>query len=234
MAERPQATEPDRPSPERPSRLRTTDTTYGKEYWDTLDGGAGYQDSVMWSDIAHIVHEVFAIDFGQGVDRAGEHRHVDVGCAFGYLVRHLRLRGIESWGLDISKYALGNAPADVADYLRRWDVAGPDESFFGLEAFTLVTCIETLEHVPAEGAQRAVSQLYGLLRPGGCLLATICVDGQEGWDSDPTHVNVRPVEYWRGLFREAGFRRDALKEQDLARYWLFSRHKGVIAAFRPV
>lgn len=215
------------------AELRTTDTTYGKEYWDTLDGGNGYRDSVMWADIAHIVHETLVIDREAGVDRAGEHRYVDVGCAFGYLVRRMRSRGVESWGLDISEYALEHAPADIADHLRWWDMAGPDDSFFGREAFSIATCFETLEHIPPKGAQAAVEQLYGLLRPGGRLVATICVEGQEGWDTDPTHLNVRPVEDWRGMFREAGFRRDALVEQELARYWLFSRHKGVVAAFRP-
>ena len=213
--------------------MRTRDTSYGKDYWDTLDGGAGYQDSVMWQDIAHILAETFTVDREAGVDRAGEHIHVDVGCAYGFLIRHMRRRGFESWGLDFSEYALEQAPEDIKPFLRQFDLTEPQPSFFGTEKFTLLTCIETLEHIPEQHARRAVGHLFALLRPGGTAALTVCVEGQHGWDTDPTHVTIKPRQFWIDLLIDAGFLLDFKAQDDLRRWWLFSNHRGVYVARRP-
>ena len=212
--------------------LRTSDLSYGQDYWDTLDGGAGYKPSVMWFDIAHIISETWLIDLEAGKDRSGECQHVDVGCAMGYLVQAMRQRGVESWGLDLSRYALAHAPDDVAGYLHYFDLRSGDPSFFGKERFNLVTCIETLEHVPEESVKRALKHLYELLEPGGSLLATICVEGQPGWDSDPTHVTIKPPEWWEYELALAGFEPDYGREALVRRWWLFSQHRGVFCARR--
>lgn len=220
-------------APGRKTNLRTLDTSYGAEYWDTLDGGRGYQQSVMWLDIAHIIHETWLIDHLAGKDRAGECRHVDVGCAMGFLVQAMRQRGVESWGLDFSRYALEHAPEDVADYLRQYDLRQVDASFFGTEHFNLVSCIETLEHIDEPFVERALTHLFQLLEPGGYLLATICVEGQHGWDTDPTHVTIKPREWWEQCLYEVGFEQDCRREAMVRRWWLFSQHKGVFCARRP-
>lgn len=207
--------------------LRTDDMDYGKDYWNTLDHGAGYTDSILWQDIAHIFAEQFTVDRVVGVDRAGEHSHIDVGCAYGFLIRHMRRRGIESWGLDFSTYALEQAPEDVRPHLRWFDLTRPEPSFFGREKFTLLTCIETLEHIPEASCARAVRHLYDLLKPGGVGVLTICVEGQHGWDTDPTHVTVRPRHFWAPLLVEVGFRIDSDAIAGLKRWWLFSGHRGV-------
>lgn len=207
--------------------LRTADTSYGQEYWDTLDGGAGYQDSRMWSDIAHILHEVFFIDKDAGVDRAGENRVLDVGCAYGYLVRHISARGTECFGVDYSRYALEHAPEDVRDHLQWFDLTGGADTFYGSGDFSLVTCIETLEHIPAPSAGRALRHLWNALRPGGILVATICVEGHPDPYSDPTHVNIAPRAYWEERLRAAGFWLQDLQVAELRRFWLFSQHEGV-------
>ena len=213
--------------------LRTTDTSYGAHYWDTLDGGNGYTDSVMWQDIAHILAEIFTVDREAGVDRAGEHRHVDVGCAYGFLVRHMRRRGIESWGLDYSRYALSQAPEDVRENLRFFDLTKRDLSFFGSKTFTLLSCFETLEHIEEQYCAQAVQHLWSLLRPGGTAALAICVEGQPGWDTDPTHVTVRPREFWDSHLANVGFEPDHQAEDDLRRWWLFSQHKGIFVVRKP-
>lgn len=42
---------------------------------------------------------------------------LDVGCAKGYIVEWLRDQSIQAWGLDCSAYAIGQARADIQQYL---------------------------------------------------------------------------------------------------------------------
>lgn len=212
---------------------RTEDTEYGKDYWDSLDSGAGYKDSLLWSDMSHILHEVFFVDKEANVDRAGEHRVLDMGCAYGYLVRHINARGTECFGLDYSRYALEHAPEDVRGNIQWFDLTGPRATFYGPEAFTLVTCFETLEHIPATSAERALQHLWNSLKPGGILVATICVEGQPDPHSDPTHVNVASRAWWEDRLRKTGFWLQDIQAHELRRFWLFSAHKGVFVARKP-
>lgn len=213
--------------------LRTTDTTYGQAYWDTLDGGNGYTDSLLWMDMAHIISEVFFVDQKNNVDRAGEHSVLDMGCAYGYLVRHINRRGAECFGLDFSEYALERVPEDVKDRVHWFDLTGLDDTFFGRERFTLVTCFETLEHIPAEHAKRALEHIIRLLKPGGTAVLTICVEGQPDPHSDPTHVNVVSREWWEQLFDKLPVIVDYYKVRQLRKFWLFSAHQGVFVLRMP-
>lgn len=212
---------------------RTDDTSYGEDYWGTLDGGAGYQDSVMWQDIAHAISEVVFIDWETGRDRAGEFRAIDVGCAHGYLVLNLRKRGCETFGLDYSRYALAQAPPQVADAVQWFDLTADDDSFFGRGQFSLLTCFETLEHIPPEASARAVRHLWDLMKPGAAAVITICVEGQPDPHDDPTHVNVAPRSFWTALFRSQGFRVWPPAYKSIMRFWLFSQHKGVFVLAKP-
>jgi len=43
-------------------------------------------------------------------------RVLDYGCSKGYVVRALRLLGVDAWGVDVSQYAIRHCDADVRDY----------------------------------------------------------------------------------------------------------------------
>lgn len=210
--------------------MRTSDTGYGEDYFESLDNGLGYVDSTLWEDIAHAIKEVFGIS--DGTDISGEVNVCDVGCAKGYLVRHLRRRGFDAWGVDISTYALESAPDDVKQYLRWQDLTQPHGSFFGTEQFRLVTCFETMEHIPKVHVPRALGHIHDLLMPGGKALLTICVEGQPDTLSDPTHVTIKPWRWWENQLRNAGFGMWPELEHAMRRFWLFSQHKGVFVVER--
>lgn len=82
---------------------------------------------------------------------------LDVGCARGFLVEALRELGCEASGCDFSEYAINTAARGARGALRWADLSRglPYDAF----AFELVTCFETLEHLPAEAAVRAVAEL---------------------------------------------------------------------------
>ena len=212
--------------------MRTNDLTYGEDYWKTLDGGAGYKDSVMWEDLSVIVKELFCYD---GVtDIGGSIHHLDIGCASGYLTKHLRRRGVDSHGCDLSEYALGQAEEYVQPFVKQWDLvkngAIPNWSSVG---FNLITCFETMEHIPEEHVDAVLQEIYDRLDTGGMALFAICTSDREGWDSDPTHVTIYDWYWWEKKLHALGFKHDNEKYRRVKTFHLFADHGGIFVLSKP-
>ena len=208
--------------------MRTGDLAYGREYWDTYDDGAGYGDGAVWEDTAHIVKELFCVD-EEGRDVSNGTNLIDIGCANGYLVRHAQRRNIESFGLDISTYAIQHASKFVRGSVNVWDFAqdelGP---YYGFRKFDIVTCLETLEHIVPATTDIALTNLRNLWKPeGGVGLWAICVEENEGWETDPTHVNVQPRRWWEDKLREHDIYVDKAKVEWVRTFSQFRNHEGV-------
>ena len=216
------------------SEFRTQDTEYGADYWDTLDDGRGYQDSLMWQDIAFILRELTCIHPFTNQDLSSMVKIMDVGCAMGYLVRHLRARGIESWGVDNSEYALEHAPDDVRQHVSRVDLTQASDVIprHARRGYNVVTCFETLEHIPEGSVDNALENLAACMHPEGLLIATICVEGHPNPYHDPTHVTIKPPMWWEEKLRDHQLERVDFMEEDLKRFHLFKSHLGVFACRR--
>ncbi|HUF16834.1 MAG TPA: class I SAM-dependent methyltransferase [Thermoanaerobaculia bacterium] len=101
---------------------------------------------------------------------SGPLRVADVGCGTGFLLEHLarRVSIDRAAGLDLSWHALlrardrGRTDVMIGSAL---DLPLPDGTF------DLVTCIDTLQHLPEGGEARAMREMARLLRPGGILYA---------------------------------------------------------------
>jgi cyclopropane fatty-acyl-phospholipid synthase-like methyltransferase len=205
---------------------------YQEAYWRAMDGGAGVQDSVMWQDLAFVVAHTFA-QGPNGEDLSPAIRHLDVGAGFGLMVKHMRRRGFESFGVDLSTYAIENADEEVRQYLYPFDMAFVNDTHFGREAFDLITSFETFEHIEAEFSGRALDHVHNLLKPGGVALLNICVEGQPGADRDPTHVNVAPRHWWEARIPRHGFLQDRETEYKLKEFHLFTNYLGTFVLRRP-
>jgi len=206
---------------------RTEDLTYGEDYWKTLDGGVGYTDSPLWEDLAHIIKELFGVNHYTGQDISHSICMADVGCAMGYLVRHLRRRGIETWGFDISEYALEHAPEDMKEHLHLWDASFVDAPYIGWQSVDRLVCLETLEHIPEDVSERTLRNLFKFVKKGGMALFTICVDENPGWDSDPTHVNIKSREWWSEMISRVGWTHSPEQTAFVQQFHFFKNHKGV-------
>ncbi len=86
-------------------------------------------------------------------------RVLDVGCAKGYQVLALRREGVEAWGIDISDYAVSEAPAEVEPYLK---VEEYRKVHFPDGYFDLVLALEVLEHIPPTQIREVVRELRRL------------------------------------------------------------------------
>jgi hypothetical protein len=158
---------------------------YGEQYF-LRDYTVPYGRSEHWLDF-----------FGQIGDRIvtdlAPESSLDAGCAMGLLVEQLAIRGVDAFGVDISEFAIGNAPEGVRD--RLWLGTLTDKL---PRRYDLITCIEVIEHLaPAEGRE-ALANLCGATDR---ILFSSVPDGYE----EPTHVNVQPPEAWSAWFAEHGF-----------------------------
>ena len=146
---------------------------------------------------------------------------LDVGCAMGFLVEALRARGVAAWGCDLSAFAISQVSADTAAFCRVLPIGAPLPTDWP-PRFDLVTCIEVLEHLPAQEAAGAIAWLCGLA--DDILFSSTPLDHAE-----PTHHNVQPIDYWAGLFAQAGFYRDLDFEARFLTPWALRFRRG-----RPV
>ena len=119
---------------------------------------------------------------------------LDAGCAMGFLVESLRVRGIEAWGIDISEYAIQNVHPDFRAFCRVGSILDP----FPRRRYDLIVSIEVLEHLPPQQAEPAIANLCR--HTDDILFSSTPDDNKEA-----THFNVQPPEYWKALFARFGF-----------------------------
>jgi cyclopropane fatty-acyl-phospholipid synthase-like methyltransferase len=187
----------------------------------------------MWQDIAFIIRELTCIHPVTNQDLSSMVKIMDVGCAHGFLIRHLRSRGIESWGCDNSAYALEHAPDDVKPHLTKSNLTLPNSiPLHPRNGYNVVTCFETLEHIPEDSVDAAIENMASVMNPQGLLIATICVLGHPDPYSDPTHITIKDPHWWEHKFADHNLERVDFMEEDLKRFHLFKSHLGVFALRR--
>jgi len=123
-------------------------------------------------------------------------RVLDAGCAWGLLVEALRRRGVDSFGLDLSSYAIDQVAPEVRAFCKVGSIAEPLE-----DRYDLIVCIEVVEHMPSEDADAAIANLCA--HTDDVLFSSSPLDLREA-----THVNVQPPEAWAERFARHGFFRD--------------------------
>jgi cyclopropane fatty-acyl-phospholipid synthase-like methyltransferase len=118
--------------------------TYGKEYFEKY-GKLGYTEEATRTYLMPFANAVHHLASSLGLQKG---RILDVGCAKGFLVKMLREMGVESYGVDVSEYAISNAPSNIKPYLYRVDVERERIPFHD-EFFDFVISVSTFEHLHA-------------------------------------------------------------------------------------
>jgi len=116
----------------------------------------------------------------------------------GFLVESLWDRGVETYGVDISSFAISQVRRDLQPYCREGSLVDSIEG-----RYDLVTCIEVLEHLLPEETEAAIGNL-------AAISDTILFSSSPTDVSEPTHFNVRPIIGWLKLFANAGFSPDCV------------------------
>lgn len=163
---------------------------YNEQYYHSGCGPIPYEEPEHWVAFFGAVADRIVADFAPKTV-------LDAGCAMGYLVAALRDRGVEAYGIDISKYAISKVREDVKSFC----VIGSLTEELPPELpkyFDLVTNIEVLEHMYPEDGAKAIKSI--------CAVAdTVLFSSTPDDFSESTHLNVQQREYWARLFAENGF-----------------------------
>ena len=122
---------------------------------------------------------------------------LDYGCAKGYMVKALRLLGVDAYGYDISEYAINKAPHETAQYLHN---TLPDNKF------NWVIAKDVLEHID-------YAFLHNALQNINCKNLFVAVPlGKNGkynvpdYDVDTTHNIAESLDWWVDRLGDAGFK----------------------------
>lgn len=131
-------------------------------------------------------------------------RVLDYGCSKGYLVKALRLLGIDAWGVDISAYAIRHCDSDVRDYCNLITAEDPVPV---TGKFDLVMTKDVLEHLPESALHDFFRQYSGLSRRMWHVIPL----GDNGvfripeYHADRSHITIENELWWEQLFREHGW-----------------------------
>jgi len=133
---------------------------------------------------------------------------LDLGCGKGHMVYAFDELGVDSFGVDLSEYAINHSPESVRARLVRADLASEALPFEGGK-FDMITALGLIEHL--KNVDHAICEMKRVLQPGGTLFIrtpkrSIEVVLRMLGISDPTHINVHPRAYWIRTFESQGFR----------------------------
>lgn len=139
-------------------------------------------------------------------------RILDLGCAYGDFLSLCDKLKIETYGIDISDYALRKAAEHTKAKLAKCDISR--ESLpYREEFFDVVTCFDLVEHMEREDFY--FKEINRVLKRGGTLFI---ITPNKEWimkkfipDRDPTHINLHNSKYWKRKLREVGFRNIKIK-----------------------
>ena len=163
--------------------------TFDRDYFEGAKSNygaqGGYWDYPVFDAVAAMVKEAF-----------DPQCLLDAGCAKGYLVKHLRKRGVSAYGTDISPYAVAESPEDIRPYLT---AASLHRLPFTDNHFDTVVSMEVMEHIPKELLLMSIRELKRVC--SGRLFLTIA---QVHDTTDTTHVSLYPMEMWVKLFMSQG------------------------------
>ncbi len=160
---------------------------YGKDYYDCHLGPIPYdRNQPHWNNFFRTIAKTI-------IERFHPARVMDIGCAKGFLVEHLRDGGVEAYGIDISPYAISEIRPDIKPYCRVASVTEPLQ-----EHYDLVTCIEVAEHLTEEEGRQMIKNICQHT-------AQVIFSSTPDDFTEPTHINVQPAHYWQAIFAEHGF-----------------------------
>lgn len=121
-------------------------------------------------------------------------RILDIGCAFGYLLKRAKPLFQEIYGIDISDFAIEKAKGIIPEANLQILDLDKEEIPFPDEYFDVITAFDVLEHT--KSIKKSLEKIIPKIRRGGYLLISIPIkDGLVGrvirfFDKDLSHISV--------------------------------------------
>jgi ADP-heptose:LPS heptosyltransferase/SAM-dependent methyltransferase len=133
---------------------------------------------------------------------------LDIGCAKGFLVRTLRERGLEAWGVDHSPWAIEHAEPAARRYLQLGDATTVDLD----RQFDIAVALSLFESLTEEQLDTLLPRVRSWTRQA---LVAVIADLPDGGATDQTtddlsQITLRPRRWWLERLQASGWRQDAL------------------------
>ena len=126
---------------------------------------------------------------------------LDIGCAYGELVKGLNDMGVESYGVDGSDYAINNSDPSIKSKLFKVNL-NSDIFPFDDKTFDVVGSFYSVEHV--HNIDFFAKELQRILKDDGISWFLTPDEGLE--QRNETDVFTNPFEEWKKIFEERGFK----------------------------
>lgn len=194
---------------EHAARRRALSAEYDEDYYErgVVVGKSGYMN-YSWMPELTIRMAHFMI-MNLGIDKG--HRVLDYGCAKGYLVRALRLLGINAEGVDVSRYAIDNVDGAVKAHCRLIADTADAQCFKG--KYDLMIAKDVFEHILEDDLRILLKHAHPNCRRMFVAVPVAADDHCNSfiipeYNKDITHVTIKSVGWWDRLFEDCGWKID--------------------------
>lgn len=127
---------------------------------------------------------------------------LDFGCAKGYLVKAFIELGYDCDGVDISEYAISQAPQEIRDRLFLYNPENLDNKYYDT-----VIAKDVFEHIEPKDLSKILWELSDVTDRIFCVVPL--GDGEKyivpEYENDITHVIRQPKEWWVDHFKKSGW-----------------------------
>lgn len=131
---------------------------------------------------------------------------LDFGCAKGFLVKALRDQGYNSYGCDISEYAVNSSPSDTREFLTIQN--SPQQPLGLLEKYDWIVSKDVLEHIPYENIDQILKSFKN--QTENIFIVVPLGNGEkyliEDYENDITHIIRENEDWWLQKCQNAGFK----------------------------
>lgn len=137
--------------------------TFDKDYFN----GEG-SNNRPYKDMM-IMKKVYLPKVNDSINLNAGIRILDIGCAFGYFLKCCDEYNCETYGIDVSEYAISQAEKETKAKLYVYDINN-NLSIFQDNFFDIVTIFDVIEHI--ESPYKLLKEVYRVLKTDGNIIVT--------------------------------------------------------------
>lgn len=128
---------------------------------------------------------------------------LDIGCGMGSMVRGFLKNEVDTYGIDISRYAIENCNEEIRKRVSHGDIRKVDT--LPKRKFDLIICYNVLEHISDPDIA-----IYNMSNISDRWIHIIvrdvrCLYPEDVMISDPTIITGRSIKWWIDEFEKEGF-----------------------------
>lgn len=185
-----------------------------KEYWESGKSlnKSGYEKFFIdwhWNDrLTECLNQAFQLK---------NKKILDLGCAYGQVVASCLKKGYDTYGIDLSDYAIEQGQKEYPPLVNKIiQGSGHNLSKYPDNNFDFIYSQQVFEHIPRNLCEDLAKETYRVAKPKAIIWIGLVLDmnnefqpqGYNPKDLDKTHINLRPRTWWDRKMTKAGWKID--------------------------